>query len=202
MFVWREREREIKEQFLPVHFYLFNFSSNLSSLLIFSDIHMRTGPLENFFILAFTTIGKTIHVLHTWALERKGLWRNSFHMDKSRPNMLLQTADQSRVQSPEATLVWKGISTERNLLDACTTTSYKLIFHSVWGLWNSLSLYKLVYVHAALLTSPQTDTASNCDWNFSNVRSMIPLNRIFSAINHSFENRTNYARLQWSIFVG
>ena len=56
-----EREREIKEQFLPVHFYLFNFSSNLSSLLIFSDIHMRTGPLENFFILAFTTIGKTIH---------------------------------------------------------------------------------------------------------------------------------------------
>lgn len=111
-----EREREIKEQFLPVHFYLFNFSSNLSSLLIFSDIHMRTGPLENFFILAFTTIGKTIHVLHTWALEMKGLWRNSFHMDKSRPNMLLQTADQSRVQSPEAALVWKGISTERNLL--------------------------------------------------------------------------------------
>ena len=37
-------------------------------------------------------------------------------MDKSRPNMLLQTADQSRVQSPEAPLVWKGISTERNLL--------------------------------------------------------------------------------------
>ena len=37
-------------------------------------------------------------------------------MDKSRPNMLLQTADQSRVQSPEAVMVWKGISTERNLL--------------------------------------------------------------------------------------
>lgn len=37
-------------------------------------------------------------------------------MDKSRPNVLLQTADQSRVQSPEAALVWKGISTERNLL--------------------------------------------------------------------------------------
>lgn len=35
--------------------------------------------------------------------------------------MLLQTADQSRVQSPEAALVWKGISTERNLLGRLQT---------------------------------------------------------------------------------
>ena len=110
----RERERSRNSFFQFTSTYL--IFPRIFLLLIFSDIHMRTGPLENFFILAFTTIGKTIHVLHTWALERKGLWRNSFHMDKSRPNMLLQTADQSRVQSPEAALVWKGISTERNLL--------------------------------------------------------------------------------------
>ena len=77
--------------------------------------------------------------------------------------MLLQTADQSRVQSPEAALVWKGISTERNLLGRLYNNQLQTYLSLCMRTMNSLSLYKLVYVHAALLTSSQTDTASNRD---------------------------------------